>query len=106
MAYVNETGTRLPNFFATRKTEYYQDKPPTEQVSHLDNGLGGGMTGRRGSGSYGMPSTTTSTTPNQTIHVINRTSESVSYRDGYEVRGNKRPRCKPDQPERERDLQR
>jgi hypothetical protein len=82
--YVNDTGTRLPNFFATRKTEYYEDKPPTEQVSHLDNSMGG----RRGS--YGMPSMTTSSTPNQAIHVVNHTSESVSYRDGYEIRGARR----------------
>jgi hypothetical protein len=86
IAYVNETGTRLPNFLATRKTEYYEDNPPT-QSSHVDNGMSN-VIGRRGA--YSVPSVSQSSTSNLPIHIVNHATESVSYRDGYEIRGTKR----------------
>ncbi len=81
--YVSQALSRLPNFFATRKTEYYQDMPPVQTVQTLAPGL----TGRRGG--PGMPTMTQSTSSAEPIHIVDHASEPVSYRDGYEMRGSK-----------------
>ncbi len=81
--YLNQALSRLPNFFATRKTEYYEDKPPVQTVEHYDNGL----TGRRGTS---IPTVTQGTSTAERIHIVDHASVPVGYQDGYEMRGSKR----------------
>jgi hypothetical protein len=81
--YLNQALTRLPNFFATRKTEYYEDKPPVQTVQGYDNGL----SGRRGGG---IPTVTQGASTAERIHIVDHASEPVGYQNGYEMRGAKR----------------
>ncbi len=82
--YLSDALTRLPNFFATRRTEYYEDKPPVQSVQNLVPGL----TGRRGG--PGMPTETQGVSTAERIHIVDHASVPVAYQDGYEMRGTKR----------------
>jgi hypothetical protein len=81
--YLNQALSRLPNFFATRRTEYYEDKPPAQTADHFDPGPGG----RR---STAVPTMTQSTSTAERMHIVDQANVPVSYQDGYEMRGTKR----------------
>jgi len=81
--YLNQALSRLPNFFATRRTEYYEDRPPAQTADNFEPGLGG----RR---STAVPTMTQSTSTAQRMHIVDHASVPVSYQDGYEMRGTKR----------------
>lgn len=82
--YLSEALSRLPNFFATRRTEYYEDKPPEQTVQRMDSGI----SGRRGAPS--LPTMTQGTSAPERIHIVDHASVPVSYQDGYELRASKR----------------
>lgn len=77
--YVSSTMSRLPNFFATRKTEYFKDAParPSSGPSL------GSATGRAAVGA--LPSETAF----EPLHNVGKSSVPVSYRNGKEMSGSK-----------------
>jgi len=84
--YVNTTITRLPNFYATRKTEHFQDTPPiTAAQGMLAPPVG------RGSRSGAMPGTTNpSESAYVPLHNAGKSSTTISFMDGQEVLGSKK----------------
>jgi hypothetical protein len=83
--YVNKTVTRLPNFYATRKTEHFEDTPRHQTLEHLNMPATG-----RGARSGGMPGVSSEVSQYVPLHSSGRSSESVGYRDGYELRNSQR----------------
>ncbi len=82
--YASTTLSRLPNFFATRKTEHFEDTPSSQTLEHF-NGFSTG----HGPRSAVAPGPSTGESTYQPVHSTGRSSISVSYRDGHEFRGQK-----------------
>jgi len=79
--YANKTITRLPNFYATRQTEHYEDNPAQETIDRSNStmiGRGARMGMSPGQSEY-VP-----------MHSFGQSSVTVSYRDGYELVNSKR----------------
>ncbi|HEV2487958.1 MAG TPA: hypothetical protein VGT08_20730 [Terracidiphilus sp.] len=92
--YVNKTFSRLPNFYATRKTEHFEDTPPNQTLEHLTMPATG-----RGTRSGGMPSVSSEVSQYGPMHSSGKSSETVGYRDGYELRNSQKvDRSKLSQP--------
>ena len=83
--YVNKTFTRLPNFYATRKTQHFEDTPPHQTLDRLNMPAAG-----RGGRSIGIPSGSSEMSQYEPMHSSGKSSESVGYRDGYEIRNSQR----------------
>jgi hypothetical protein len=82
--YVTKTITRLPNFYATRKTERFEDIPSHQTVEHFNMPVSG-----RGIRSGAMPSVSQGESEYEPMHLAGKSSVTVSYRDGHELRGSK-----------------
>jgi hypothetical protein len=78
--YLKSAVSRLPNFFATRKTEHFEDTPVRQTVERLNPAPFG-----RGSRSGGLSSAAPGQTDYVPLHNSGRSSVMVSYRDGYEL---------------------
>ena len=92
--FVNKTFSRLPNFYATRKTEHFEDTPAHQTLENISMPATG-----RGVRSGGMPSVSSEITQYRPMHTSGRSSETVGYRDGYELRNSqKNDRSKMSQP--------
>ena len=80
--YVLQTLDRLPDLYATRTTEHFEDTPAYTELEKEDEG---------GCGGVGPCATTARYTPYdvpyQPLHRIGQSSVVVSYHDGAEVRG-------------------
>ncbi len=83
--YVSKTVSRLPNFYATRQTEHFEDTPPRETIDHLNAPMSG-----RQFGAHGVPSVSTGESEYVPMHPAGRSSVTVSYRDGYELRNSEK----------------
>jgi hypothetical protein len=84
--YVNTAIKRLPNFYATRKTEHYQDTPSIT----AGQGLLAAPVGR-GSRSGAMPGNPNSTESVYVpVHDAGKSSTIISFVDGHEVFGSKK----------------
>ena len=79
--YLNTTISRLPNFYATRKTDYFEDTPPHATTEQFASPAG------RPRSAAGSPSVESSYLP---MHSAGTSSVIVSYREGHEMRGSKR----------------
>ena len=84
MLQMKTTITRLPNFFATRKTERFEDTPPHQTIEHFDPSSSGRIKGLEG-----MPNGTKGESAYQPMHGAGKSSDSVSFRDGHEITGSK-----------------
>jgi hypothetical protein len=92
--FVNKTFSRLPNFYATRKTEHFEDTPAHQTLENISMPATG-----RGVRSGGMPSVSSEITQYRPMHTSGRSSETVGYRDGYELRNSQKiDRSKMSQP--------
>jgi hypothetical protein len=80
--YVVQTLTKLPDFYATRTTEHFQDTPSYETISTHQFG-GCSST----NGCYTGAQNTIKVDPYEPLHTIGQSSVVVSYRDGVEIRG-------------------
>ena len=80
--YVNTTISRLPNFYATRKTERFEDSPSHQTVEAPNSAFASSQSGRSGF-SNGQSS-------DVPMHSIGTSNVSVTYRDGYELKGSKK----------------
>lgn len=85
LRYVDTTTTRLPNFLATRKTEYFEDTPAHQTFEQSAMGTSG--RGQRGGAMPGMSSAQAAYVP---LHSVGKSTATVSYKDGFELRGSKR----------------
>jgi hypothetical protein len=83
--YVNTTINRLPNFYATRRTEHFEDTPARTTFDHGNVAPLG-----RGGRSGGVPSISTGQSSYEPIHFTGKSNVTVSYQDGYELRGLKK----------------
>ena len=93
--FADQTFTRLPNFYATRQTERFEDTPPQQAVEHMDMAAPG-----RGMRSGSMPSVSTRQSEYIPLHFVAESRVNISYRDGYELRDSKRVDFKrPSQPQ-------
>ena len=93
--FADQTFTRLPNFYATRQTERFEDTPPRQAVEHTDMAAPG-----RGMRAGSMPSVSTRQSEYIPLHFVARSSVNISYRDGYELLDSKRVDFKrPSQPQ-------
>jgi len=81
--YVVQTLTKLPDFYATRTTEHFQDTPAYETLSTHESG---GCRPSNG-GCYTNARNTINVVPYEPLHSTGQTSVVVSYRDGVEMRG-------------------
>jgi hypothetical protein len=83
--YVNTTITRLPNLYATRKTEHFEDTPALslQQLSVPPIG--------RGTRSGAMPGSNSRESAYVPIHDAGKSSTTIRYLDGQEVLGSKKP---------------
>ncbi len=81
---VSTTVTRLPNFYATRKTEYFEDTPPGQTAGRPIASIP--MSGPRGV--LGAAQAESDYVP---MHHVGTSSVTVSYRDGYELTNSKQP---------------
>jgi hypothetical protein len=92
--FVNKTFSRLPNFYATRKTEHFEDTPAHQTLENI----GMPATGR-GVRSAGGPSVSSEISQYRPMHGSGKSSETVGYRDGYELRNSQKiDRSKMSQP--------
>jgi hypothetical protein len=82
--YVNKTVSRLPNFYATRRTEHFEDSPPRQTTGPSIGGRASALGGR---GISAISSEQSSYVP---MHSAGSSNVTVSYRDGYELRGSKK----------------
>jgi hypothetical protein len=83
--YVSKTVSRLPNFYATRQTEHFEDTPPREIIDRMN----APTSGRQG-GARGIPSVSTGESEYVPMHPAGRSSVTVSYRDGFELRNSQK----------------
>ncbi|HZL53498.1 MAG TPA: hypothetical protein VFC37_21385 [Terracidiphilus sp.] len=83
--YVNKTFSRLPNFYATRKTQHFEDTPPHQTLGGLNMPATG-----RGARSGGIPNVSSELSQYEPMHSSGKSSESVGYRDGYEIRNSQK----------------
>lgn len=81
--YAAKTINRLPNFYATRVTHYFEDTPAHETLGHMSM-----MTGR-GMRASAMPSVNSDAVDYQPMHPTGVTSVPVTYRNGEELSGSK-----------------
>jgi len=81
---VNTTFKRLPNFYATRKTERFEDTPPRQTVEKSNSSQMG-----RGSRS-GMMNVSQGQSDYIALHSVGRSSVTVSFRDGDELVNSKK----------------
>lgn len=80
--YVVQTLTKLPDFYATRTTEHFQDTPSYDTISTHQFG-GCSST----NGCYTGAQNTINVVPYEPLHSTGQTSVVVTYRDGVEMRG-------------------
>ncbi|HEX4757851.1 MAG TPA: hypothetical protein VH308_07705 [Terracidiphilus sp.] len=93
--FADQTFNRLPNFYATRQTERFEDTPPQQTIESASMAAPG-----RGMRGAAMPSVSTRQNDYVPLHFVARSSVNISYRDGYELRDSKRVDFKkPSQPE-------
>ena len=93
--FADQTFTRLPNFYATRQTERFEDTPPQQAIDHMNIDSAG-----RGLRGGSMPSVVPRQSDYVPLHFVARSSANISYRDGYELRDSKRVDFKrPSQPQ-------
>ena len=83
--YLDTTIPRLPNFYATRKTQHFEDTPPNETMERVDM-----ASGNRATRGGGLPSMTPAESEYVPLHATSKSSAIVSYLDGHEMRGKKR----------------
>lgn len=83
--FADQTFSRLPNFYATRQTERFEDTPPQQSIESASMAAPG-----RGMRGAAMPSVSTRQSDYVPLHFVARSSVSISYRDGYELRDSKR----------------
>jgi len=76
--YLNTTISRLPNFYATRKTDYFETPRRTQHGTVLQAQAG------RPRSAAGSPSVESSYLP---MHSAGTSSVIVSYREGHEIEG-------------------
>jgi len=80
--YVNTTISRLPNFYATRRTERFEDSPSHQTVEAPNTAFASSQSGR--------PGFTNGQSSDAPMHSIGTSNVSVTYRDGYELMGSKK----------------
>ena len=78
--YVNTTINRLPNFYATRRTERFEASP--SHVIIEPPSVAFAQANRSGS--------STGVAPDVPMHSIGTSKVAVTYRDGYELKGSKK----------------
>lgn len=78
--YVNTTINRLPNFYATRRTERFEASP--SHVTIEPPSVAFAQANRSGS--------STGVAPDVPMHSIGTSKVAVTYRDGYELKGSKK----------------
>jgi hypothetical protein len=84
--YVVQTLAKLPDFYATRTTEHFEDSPAREGIQSIQNTTNTGELSTL-SRSRGVPFVTRQDIPYQPLHHTGQSSVPVSYRDGVEMRG-------------------
>jgi len=82
--YVITTVSRLPNFYATRRTEHFEDSPPRQTAGSPNSAV---RSVRGGGGISDVSSGQSAYVP---MHSAGSSKVTVSYRDGYELRSSKR----------------
>ena len=85
LEYVNTTISKLPNFYATRKTEHFEDTPPHPTIERADTASSG-----RGQRGAAMPNMTPGQAAYVPLRAVSKSSVNVSYKDGFELRGSKK----------------
>ena len=88
--FVNRTFSRLPNFYATRKTVHYEDTPPRQTTSQMDAPPVGRGRFNGVSGPGGMGGVSTQVSGYVPMHTAGNYSVSISYRDGSELVNSKK----------------
>ncbi len=83
--YAAQAIARLPNFYATRTTEHFADMPPGQQMDPLT-----AASGARDRHSGGISSMAPEESAYEPMHLVDKSSVTVSYSNGYELRGSKR----------------
>ncbi len=86
--YVNKTFSRLPNFYATRKTLHFEDTPPRQTVSQINAAPVG--RGRGAVGGGGLGGVTSGISAYVPLHLTGNFNVTVSYRDGSELVNSKK----------------
>jgi hypothetical protein len=91
--YVVQTLARLPDFYATRATEHFEDNPARQGIAHItqNTNIRQNPTGLDiGFANPGIPTITYQNFPYSPLHRTGESSVPVSYRDGAEMRGAER----------------
>jgi hypothetical protein len=83
--YVNTTISKLPNFYATRRTEHFEDTPAQATIER-----GSATPIGRGARSTGLSSSAIGQSSYEPIHLAGKSTVTVSYQDGFELRGSKK----------------
>ena len=78
--YVGKTISKLPNFYATRTTQHFEDNPPRETVVQPGTTAAG-----RGMSSGGAATMADVQSGSMLLHSTGTSSLTVSYRDGHEL---------------------
>ena len=85
VAFVNQTFTRLPNFYATRTTAHFEDTPPRQSFTQgapspgIRSGRGGGTV------SGGILTTNSQVSSYVPLHFTGKATDTISYHEGYEL---------------------
>jgi hypothetical protein len=83
LVYARATIAKLPNFYATRATEHFEDSLPSRAVESASQA-------GRGARGTNMAGTSTAESSYVPIHSTGITNEIVSYRDGHELVGSRK----------------
>lgn len=85
--YVKSTTTQLPNFFATRETEHFEDTPALHWIGSEQTPAGwGAVGGPQGPGGMSAtPGIMSNSSDYKPLHYVDTFNMTVTYRDGHEV---------------------
>lgn len=83
--YVHNTLNRLPNFYATRTTVRFEDTPAHQTAERMN--LASSVRSLRSST---LPSVSSGQSDYEPLHFAGGSKATVSYKDGYELRGSRR----------------
>jgi len=82
--YVVQTLAKLPDFYATRATEHFEDTPDRQEIQSI------GVANRPNWGTVGVPVPNYRNSGYVPLHRTGQSSASVSYRDGVEMVGSQK----------------
>lgn len=83
--YVVQSLARLPDFYATRTTEHFEDSPSRQAITNIAHGNISAFNPSPFTG--GVPIITRQEIPYSPLHRTGESTVQVSYRDGVEMRG-------------------